>query len=96
MSLNRFFLISSLVTTRRGLERAREARRDIVVRQTTTLMDICLDWKQGNVTPSYDARWMTWGWRMYLYLSAAMSTMLELLRNTAVHWTQPTALHNQP
>ena len=32
---------------------------------------------------------------MYLYLSTAISTMLELLRNTEMHWTALVTLQTQ-
>ena len=50
MSLYRFFLTSSLVTTIRGLERARETSREAVVMMTTCLMDICLAWTRGTMS----------------------------------------------
>ena len=38
---------------------------------------------------------LTCGWTMNLYLSTAISTMLELLRNTEMHWTTLVTLQTQ-
>ena len=53
MSLNRFFLTSSLVTTTRGLERAREASSEAVVMRSTWLMDIWVAWTQEIMITLY-------------------------------------------
>ena len=43
----------------------------------------------------YWYRRLTCGWTMNLYLSTAISTMLELLRNTEMHWTPLVTLQTQ-
>ena len=58
MSLNRFFLTSSLVTTTRGLERAREASSEAVVMRSTWLMDIWVAWTQETlISHTTDISW---------------------------------------
>ena len=58
MSLYRFFLTSSLVTTTRGLERAREASSEAVVMRSTWLMDIWVAWTQEiMISHATDISW---------------------------------------